>query len=77
MENSKKRLLTGERPTGKLHLGHYVGTIQNREKLHRDYECFFIIADLHMLTTKKHEGRYSKDSSKCKMFGFRQFIIRD
>jgi tryptophanyl-tRNA synthetase len=52
MEIRKKRLLTGDRPTGKLHLGHYVGTIQNRVKLHRDYECFFIIADLHMLTTK-------------------------
>jgi tryptophanyl-tRNA synthetase len=52
VENSKKRLLTGDRPTGKLHLGHYVGTIQNRVKLHKDYECFFIIADLHMLTTK-------------------------
>jgi tryptophanyl-tRNA synthetase len=52
MEKPKKRLLTGDRPTGKLHLGHYVGTLQNRVKLHRDYECFFIIADLHMLTTK-------------------------
>jgi len=52
MGNLKKRLLTGDRPTGKLHLGHYVGTIQNRVKLHKDYECFFIIADLHMLTTK-------------------------
>ena len=52
MEKSKKRLLTGDRPTGKLHLGHYVGTLQNRVKLHRDYHCFFIIADLHMLTTR-------------------------
>jgi tryptophanyl-tRNA synthetase len=52
MENSKKRLLTGDRPTGKLHLGHYVGTLQNRVKLHKQYECYFIIADLHMLTTK-------------------------
>ncbi|MBN2048434.1 MAG: tryptophan--tRNA ligase [Anaerolineaceae bacterium] len=48
----RKRILTGDRPTGKLHLGHYVGTIQNRVKLQRQYECFFIIADLHMLTTK-------------------------
>lgn len=48
----KKRLLTGDRPTGKLHLGHYVGTIQNRVKLQHEYDCYFIIADLHMLTTK-------------------------
>ncbi len=47
-----RRMLTGDRPTGKLHLGHYVGSIANRVKLHRQYESFFIIADLHMLTTK-------------------------
>lgn len=46
-----RRLLTGDRPTGKLHLGHYVGSIANRVKLHRTYESFFVIADLHMLTT--------------------------
>lgn len=45
-------MLTGDRPTGKLHLGHYVGSIENRVRLQPDYECFFIIADLHMLTTK-------------------------
>lgn len=47
-----KRLLTGDRPTGKLHLGHYVGTLKNRVKLQHEYETFLIIADLHMLTTK-------------------------
>ena len=47
----KKRLLTGDRPTGKLHLGHYVGSIANRLKLQDEYDCFFLIADLHMLTT--------------------------
>lgn len=46
------RMLTGDRPTGKLHLGHYVGSIANRVKMHTQYESFFIIADLHMLTTK-------------------------
>ncbi|MFN2179333.1 MAG: tryptophan--tRNA ligase [Candidatus Promineifilaceae bacterium] len=48
----KKRLLTGDRPTGKMHLGHYVGSIRNRVRLQDEYECYFIIADLHMLTTK-------------------------
>ena len=47
-----QRMLTGDRPTGKLHLGHYVGSIANRVKLHHHYESYFIIADLHMLTTK-------------------------
>jgi tryptophanyl-tRNA synthetase len=48
---NKKRILTGDRPTGKLHLGHYVGTLANRVKLQDEYECFFIVADFHMLTT--------------------------
>jgi tryptophanyl-tRNA synthetase len=48
----KKRLLTGDRPTGKLHLGHYVGSLKNRVNLQHEYESFFLIADLHMLTTK-------------------------
>ena len=49
---SRPRMLTGDRPTGKFHLGHYVGTLKNRVKLQQQFECFFIIADLHMLTTK-------------------------
>lgn len=48
----RKRILTGDRPTGKLHLGHYVGSLINRVRLQDEYECFFIIADLHVLTTK-------------------------
>ncbi|HRY54184.1 MAG TPA: tryptophan--tRNA ligase [Spirochaetia bacterium] len=48
----RKRILTGDRPTGKLHLGHYVGSLKNRVRLQDEYECFFIVADLHMLTTK-------------------------
>ncbi|MDD3134429.1 MAG: tryptophan--tRNA ligase [Synergistales bacterium] len=46
----KKRILTGDRPTGQLHLGHYVGTLKNRVRLQDDYDCFFIIADLQVLT---------------------------
>jgi len=48
----RKRILTGDRPTGNLHLGHYVGSIRNRVRLQDEFECFFIIADLHTLTTK-------------------------
>ena len=46
------RMLTGDRPTGRLHLGHYAGSLANRIRLNRRYESFFIVADLHMLTTK-------------------------
>ena len=52
MAVDRKRILTGDRPTGQLHLGHWVGSLRNRVRLQDDYECFFIIADLHMLTTR-------------------------
>jgi tryptophanyl-tRNA synthetase len=48
----KGRLLTGDRPTGKLHLGHYVGTLANRVRLQDEYDCFFLLADYHILTTR-------------------------
>ena len=48
----KKRLLTGDRPTGPLHLGHYLGSLRNRVKYQESHECYFVIADLHTLTTR-------------------------
>jgi tryptophanyl-tRNA synthetase len=47
-----KRMLTGDRPTGPLHLGHYAGSLQMRVEMQRRVECFVIIADLHVLTTR-------------------------
>jgi tryptophanyl-tRNA synthetase len=47
----KKRILSGMRPTGKLHLGHYVGALENWVKLQDEYESFHLIADYHVLTT--------------------------
>src|SRR3954462_13815343 len=49
---SKKRLLTGDTPTGKLHLGHYVGSVENRLALQDEYDCYFIIANKHAFTTR-------------------------
>ncbi len=65
-EGKTLRVLTGDRPTGKLHLGHYVGSLKNRVALQDKYECFFIIADLHTLTTKP---------SKAEIEQLRQNII--
>ncbi len=48
-----KRILTGDRPTGRLHLGHWVGSLAARVKLQYEYETILIVADLHMLTTKR------------------------
>ncbi|MGR3984076.1 MAG: tryptophan--tRNA ligase [Gammaproteobacteria bacterium] len=45
------RVLSGMRPTGRLHLGHYHGVLKNWVRLQRDYECYFFIADWHALTT--------------------------
>jgi len=50
----KKRILTGDNTTGKLHLGHYVGSIQNRIKHQKDYETFIILADMHALAYPKY-----------------------
>ncbi|MBI3740292.1 MAG: tryptophan--tRNA ligase [Chloroflexi bacterium] len=47
---SKGRILTGDRPTGALHLGNYVGTLANRVKLQDEYEVFLLVADYHALT---------------------------
>jgi tryptophanyl-tRNA synthetase len=48
---SRPRVLSGMRPTGKLHLGNYMGALANWVKLQDQYECYFFIADLHALTT--------------------------
>ena len=60
----KKRILTGDRPTGRLHLGHYVGSLKNRVRLQNEYECFFIIADLHTLTTAPQKSADLADNIK-------------
>jgi tryptophanyl-tRNA synthetase len=48
---AKKRILSGMRPTGKLHIGHYVGALENWVKLQDEYQNFHLIADYHVLTT--------------------------
>lgn len=48
----KERILTGHRPTGPRHIGHLVGTLENWRRLQDEHECFFLVADLHILTTR-------------------------
>ena len=45
----KQRILTGDRPTGRLHLGHYVGSLINRVALQDQYDTFILIADIQAL----------------------------
>lgn len=56
----KPRILTGDTPTGSLHLGHYVGSLENRVAMQDEYDCYFLIANHHALTTRHdqtHEVR--------------------
>jgi len=57
---NKKRILTGDRPTGRLHLGHYVGSLSTRVASQDEYECFFIVADLHTLTTRPQKANIAE-----------------
>lgn len=53
--SEQKRILTGDRPTGKLHLGHYIGTLKNRVKMQDEYETFILVADVQALTDNYDE----------------------
>jgi len=57
-----KRILTGDRTTGRLHLGHYAGSLQNRIKLQDEYETFILLADIQALTTHFERPELIKDS---------------
>lgn len=59
---NKKRILSGMRPTGKLHIGHYVGALENWVKLQDDYESFHLIADYHVLTTDLNTSNIYNDT---------------
>ncbi|MBI5345339.1 MAG: tryptophan--tRNA ligase [Deltaproteobacteria bacterium] len=57
-----KRVLSGMRPTGKLHLGHYHGVLANWLKLQKEFDCFFFVADWHALTTEYMNTGYIRDN---------------
>ena len=58
----KKRILSGMRPTGKLHLGHLVGALNNWVKLQDEYQCFYMIADWHALMSEYEDPKDMKES---------------
>jgi len=59
----KKRILSGMRPTGKLHLGHLVGALDNWVKLQEEYDCFFMVADWHALMSEYENTRALSESA--------------
>ncbi|MBZ5549518.1 MAG: tryptophan--tRNA ligase [Acidobacteriia bacterium] len=60
---TKKRVLSGMRSTGKLHLGNYVGALENWVRMQDQYDCFFFIADWHALTTDYADTSLVKENS--------------
>ena len=58
----KKVILTGERPTGALHIGHYFGSLENRVKLQNDYEMFIMSADMQALTDNFENPKKIQDN---------------
>lgn len=61
-EKSQQRVLSGMRPTGRLHLGHLHGVLKNWVTLQHQYECFFFVADWHALTTHYNDPRQMEAS---------------
>lgn len=62
MSTLRKRLLTGDTPTGQLHLGHWVGSLENRVHYQDEYDCFFILANMHAFTTRAHDPQAIRQS---------------
>jgi tryptophanyl-tRNA synthetase len=61
--STRKRVLSGMRPTGKLHLGNYVGALENWVRMQDEYKCFFAVADWHALTTDYADTSRVKENS--------------
>jgi len=61
MSPDRKRVLTGHRPTGPRHIGHLVGTLETWAALQETHACFFLIADLHVLTTDYHPAHLQEN----------------
>ncbi len=59
---NKKRILSGMRPTGKLHLGHLVGALNNWVELQKEYECYFMVADWHALMSEYENPSVMRDN---------------
>jgi tryptophanyl-tRNA synthetase len=71
-EHSRQRVMSGIRSTGLLHLGNYFGAIKNYVRMQEEYDCFFMVADLHSLTThpdtadlKKNVHRVLAENIAC------------
>lgn len=53
--STRPRILTGDTPSGRLHIGHWVGSLENRVRLQDEYDCFFLLANMHAFTTRAEQ----------------------
>jgi len=60
----KQRVVSGMRPTGRLHIGHYHGVLENWVKLQEQFDCYFFVADWHSLTTEYADTSGIKDATR-------------
>lgn len=58
----KPRLLTGDTPSGRLHLGHWLGSLENRVLMQDDYDCYFILANYHAFISKPEQAQIKRES---------------
>ncbi|MEL6741865.1 MAG: tryptophan--tRNA ligase, partial [Planctomycetota bacterium] len=61
--SARPRILTGDTPTGRLHLGHWVGSLENRVALQDSYDCYFLIANMHAFTTRADKPAEIREST--------------
>ena len=65
---TQRRMLTGDTPTGQLHLGHWVGSVRRRVELQSQAECFVLIANMHAFTTRSEKpDEIRRDTSRKKL----------
>ena len=57
INEDKKRILTGDRPTGKMHIGHYFGSLKSRVKLQDEHETFIEVADVQARSEERRVGK--------------------
>ena len=63
--SEQKIIVSGMRPSGRLHLGNYIGALQNWIRLQQEYRCYYFIADWHALTTGYEESEKISNSRSC------------
>ena len=59
---AKKRILSGMRPTGRLHIGHWFGALENWVRLQEDYECIYCVVDLHAITVWQEPAELARQT---------------